>query len=150
MRWAPFWTPFRWTLATAALLAMVTEWHVIRTLHAQLDGARTAERRAIQMSVERDAIIKRLLRDAREKDAQRVQLERTRAAIDTTLAAYQKAFRRLINENKAVRTWAGTALPDDVVRLHTCPAITGAKDYTECMRPRVAVHNASDGAAHER
>jgi LysB family phage lysis regulatory protein len=146
MRWAPF----RWTLAAAALLAMVTEWHVIRTLHVQLDGARTAERRALQMRIEHDAIIERLLRDAREKDAQRAQLERTRAAIDTTLAAYQKAFRRLIDENKAVRTWAGTALPDDVVRLHACPAITGAKNYTERMRPRVAVHDAVNGAAHER
>ncbi|MEJ2769076.1 LysB family phage lysis regulatory protein [Mycetohabitans sp. B46] len=146
MRWAPF----RWTLAAAALLAMVTEWHVIRTLHVQLDGARTAERRALQMSIERDAIIERLLRDAREKDAQRAQLERMRAAIDSTLAAYQKAFRRLIDENKTVRTWAGTALPDDVVRLHSCPAITGAKHYTERMRTRVAVHDAVNGAAHER
>jgi LysB family phage lysis regulatory protein len=144
------WRHWRWTLVAAALLAIATEMHIIRSLRMQLDTARMAERRALQASVERDAIIERLLRDAREKDAQRAQLERTRAAIDTTLAAYQKAFRRLIDENKAVRTWAATALPDDVVRLHACPAITGAKHYTERMRTRVAVHDAVNGAAHER
>lgn len=140
---------FGWTLATAALLTIVTEWHVIRTLLAQLEGARTAERRAVQASIERDATIEQLLRDAREKDAQHAQLARMRTAIDSTLAAYQEAFRRLIDENQAVRHWAATALPDDVVRVHASAALTGAADYVARMCARVAVHDAGDGAAHK-
>ncbi len=36
---------------------------------------------------------------------------------------------RLLNENEALRRWYQSALPDDVVRLHTRPEFTNPGDY---------------------
>lgn len=36
---------------------------------------------------------------------------------------------RLLNENEALRRWYRSALPDDVIRLHTRPEFTNPVDY---------------------
>lgn len=36
---------------------------------------------------------------------------------------------RLLNENEALRRWYRSALPDDVIRLHTRPEFTNPIDY---------------------
>jgi len=51
------------------------------------------------------------------------------------IAAGQLASRRnqtitrLLNENETLRRWYQSALPDDVVRLHTRPEFTNPSDY---------------------
>lgn len=137
-------------LALLALIALVASCQHSRALHEQLDRATDDARRAKHEAQASAAIIERLLADAKAKDAQREQLDRARAGVDATLATYRNELRRLIDENAAVRTWAAGALPDDVVRLHASPAVTGADDYAQRMRERDALHDAGDGATHQR
>ncbi|WP_081056333.1 Rz-like lysis system protein LysB [Burkholderia territorii] len=140
----------RFWLALAALVAAVACAQYVRALQGRLATAENATRQAKQDVGARDAIIGRLIADADEKDKQRAQLDRTRGAVDATLAAYQSQLRKLIDENEAVRTWAAARLPDDVVRLHSSPALAGADDYAQHMRDGDALHPARDASADER
>ncbi|WP_258252047.1 Rz-like lysis system protein LysB [Burkholderia sp. EMB26] len=140
----------RFWLALAALVVATAGAQYVRALQGSLTTAQDAARQAKQDVGARDAIIGRLLTDAREKDQQRAQLDRTRGAVDTTLAAYQSQLRRLIDENEAVRAWAATRLPDDVVRLHSSPAFAGADDYAQRVRDGDALHPARDASTDER
>ncbi|RQX99758.1 Rz-like lysis system protein LysB [Burkholderia stagnalis] len=140
----------RFWLALAALVAAVAGTQYVRALQGRLATAQDAARQAKQDVGARDAIIGRLLTDAREKDQQRAQLDRTRSTVDATLAAYQSQLRRLIDENEAVRAWAAARLPDDVVRLHSSPALTGADDYAQRVRDGDPVHAAGSPPADER
>ncbi|UNY41842.1 i-spanin [Burkholderia phage Momento] len=140
----------RFWLALAALIAAVAGAQYVRALHGRLATAQDAAHQAKQAIGARDAIIGRLLADAREKDEQRAQLNRTRGTVDATLAAYQSQLRKLIDENEAVRTWAAARLPDDVVRLHSSPALAGADDYAQRLRSGDALHPSRDASADER
>jgi LysB family phage lysis regulatory protein len=133
-----------------ALLAAVAGAMYVRALRAELAGARH-ELDGIQQNVaDRDDTIQRLRQDAKDKAAQQAKLDRTGGAIASTLAAVQQENRRLTDENADLRAWAATPLPDDVVRLHTGPALTGAGDYVERMPAGEPVHTAGDGAADQR
>lgn len=44
-----------------------------------------------------------------------------------------KKITRLLNENKALRDWYQSALPDDIARLHTRPAFDTADAYLRWM-----------------
>ncbi|MCR1771111.1 Rz-like lysis system protein LysB [Burkholderia glumae] len=140
----------RFWLALAALVAAVAGAQYVRALQGRLATAQDAARQAKRDVGSRDAIIGRLLADAREKDEQRAQLDRTRGIVDATLAAYQSQLRKLIDENEAVRTWAAARLPDDVVRLHSSPALAGADDYAQRMLDGDALHPARGASADER
>ncbi|MCA8036738.1 Rz-like lysis system protein LysB [Burkholderia arboris] len=140
----------RFWLALAALVAALAGAQYVRALQGRLATAQDAARQAKQGVDARDAIIARLLTDASEKDEQRAQLDRTRRTVDATLAAYQSQLRRLIDENEAVRAWAAARLPDDVVRLHSSPALAGADDYAQHVRDGDALHPASDAPSDER
>ncbi|AOJ11670.1 protein LYSB [Burkholderia mayonis] len=137
-------------LALLALIALVASCQHSRALRVERDRATEDARRANRDAEARAAVIERLLTDARAKDEQRAQLDRARAGVDATLATYRNELRRLIDENATVRTWAAGALPGDVVRLHASPAVTGADDYAQRMRERDALHDAGDGATHQR
>jgi LysB family phage lysis regulatory protein len=141
--------PFRFVLVLVALIALTAGYQYVSALRGQLAVATSAASQAKQDIGARDAIIERLLSDARDKDRQREQLDRARGAVDAAFARYQKEFRRLIDENAAVRAWAASALPDDVVRLHASPALTGADDYARGVPAGSALHDAGDVAAHE-
>ncbi|KVC61857.1 protein LYSB [Burkholderia ubonensis] len=140
----------RYWLALGALVAALASVQYVRALQGRLAVAQDAARQARQDLGARDAVIERLVADARQKDQQRAQLDRTRGTVDATLAAYQSQLRRLINENEAVRAWAAARLPDDVVRLHDSPTLTGADDYAQRMRGGDALHTAGGDAADQR
>lgn len=62
--------------------------------------------------------------------------EQAQAALRTKLsqagqlaASRDKTMTRLINENADLRRWYGTALPDDIKRLHRRPAFDNPDDY---------------------
>ncbi|KVX12184.1 protein LYSB [Burkholderia ubonensis] len=140
----------RYWLALGALVAALASVQYVRALQGRLAVAQNAARQARQDLGARDAVIERLVADARQKDQQRAQLDRTRGTVDAALAAYQSQLRRLINENEAVRAWAAARLPDDVVRLHDSPALTGADDYAQRMRGSDALHAAGGDTADQR
>ncbi|NIE83942.1 MULTISPECIES: Rz-like lysis system protein LysB [unclassified Burkholderia] len=137
-------------IALAVLAAGGAGYEYTRLLQERLAGATAAASQARQDADARDAVIARLTSQVREQDAQRAQLERTRGQVDARLASYQQQLRKLIDENQAIRAWADTALPDDVVRLHASPALAGADDYAQRLRDGDALHAAGNAPAQQR
>jgi LysB family phage lysis regulatory protein len=61
-------------------------------------------------------------------------------ATASALAARRgKTMTRLLNENKALRDWYESELPDDVIRLHTRPAFATTADYLQWLSESGAV-----------
>ena len=55
---------------------------------------------------------------------------------------------RLLNENKALREWYESDLPDDIIRLHTRPAFTTTADYLQWLSESGAVQDTGKQPAH--
>lgn len=74
---------------------------------------------------------------------------RNKLANANTLAANRgNTVTRLLNENKALREWYESDLPDDVIRLHTRPAFTTTADYLQWLSESGAVSNTGKQPAH--
>lgn len=59
---------------------------------------------------------------------------RNKLATASTLAANRgNTVTRLLNENKALRDWYESDLPDDVIRLHTRPAFDTTAGYLQWL-----------------
>lgn len=74
----------------------------------------------------------------RNEQAQ-VDLRNRLATADALAARRSKTMTRLLNENKALRDWYESVLPDDVIRLHTRPAFTTTADYLQWLSESGAV-----------
>lgn len=61
------------------------------------------------------------------------QLRQQVASADQLLAQRNSQIKRLYRENEALRRWADTPLPDDIIRLRRRPALTGAADYRQWL-----------------
>lgn len=55
---------------------------------------------------------------------------------------------RLLNENKALREWYESDLPDDIIRLYTRPAFTTTADYLQWLSESGAVSDTGKPATH--
>ncbi|KWC22757.1 protein lysB [Burkholderia ubonensis] len=136
--------------ACLVLAALVAGTFYVRALRAELAAAEQQRDDARQGIAERDGTIEQMRLDAETKAKQQAQLDRTQGAIASKLNAVQLENRRLTDENAALRAWAGTPLPADVVRLQASPALTGADDYVEHVPGGEPVRAAGDGASHQR
>ncbi|MCA6962290.1 Rz-like lysis system protein LysB [Pectobacterium odoriferum] len=77
----------------------------------------------------RDGVIDELQSSAIRNEQAQAEL-RTRLSQAGQLAASRdKRITRLLNENADLRRWYGTALPDDIKRLHTRPAFDNPDAY---------------------
>ena len=129
------------------VLAIAAGWFYVKALRAELVDAQNTARTA-QETVDRlDATIADMQNKEREHTTALAQLEAKRERIAASLAQTETDFEALKHENEALRAWADSPLPDDVVRLYSRPAITGADDWL-AMRARHALHAAGDGPAH--
>ena len=126
--------------AAVAGLALFAAWQYVRALQADLQTARQEARTAKQGNAERDETIKLMNADARAAELARVKLEGQRDGIRLALAEREQQFRRLLNENAALRAWSDTDLPPDVIRLHEHGPIVGAEAYRQANTDRDAVH----------
>lgn len=133
-----------------AVLAVVACALYVRVLRAELADAGRQLAGAKADIGQRDGVIRRLGQAEKDRAAQQAQLDHTNGAIAVKLAAAQQDNRRLLHENAALRAWADTPLPDDVVRLHAGPALTGARDYLEHVPAGESVHAAGDGPTDQR
>ncbi len=120
----------------------------MRTLRAERTIAQQEASEAKQGVIDRDAVIARLRQDAKDKARQQQKLDQDRSGIATRLADIQSENRKLHDENEAYRAWADAPLPDDVVRMQSSPALTGASDYLAGMPAGDTVHDASGVTAH--
>ncbi|WP_237930452.1 Rz-like lysis system protein LysB [Buttiauxella sp. S19-1] len=74
---------------------------------------------------------------------------RNQLATANTLAANRgNTVTRLLNENKALREWYESDLPDDIIRLHTRPAFTTTADYLQWLSESGAVQDTGKQPAH--
>ncbi|KEZ07170.1 protein lysB [Burkholderia sp. MSh2] len=133
------------TLAACAAAALY-----LHALHADLALARQQLVDARQTLAGRDGVIARMQQDAAARAQQQARLDRSQTAIASKLDAIRLENRRLTDENAALRAWAGTPLPDDVVRLQANPALTGADAYVDHVPDGEPLHAADARAAHQR
>jgi LysB family phage lysis regulatory protein len=129
------------------VLAIVAGWFYVKALRAELVDAQNIARSARETVGRRDATIADMQKKEREHTTALAQLEAKRERIAASLAQTETDFEALKHENEALRAWADSPLPDDVVRLYSRPAITGADDWL-AMRAGHALHAAGDGPAH--
>jgi LysB family phage lysis regulatory protein len=129
------------------VLAIVAGWFYVKALRAELVDAQNTARSAQETVGRRDATIADMQKKEREHTTALAQLEAKRDRIAASLAQTETDFEALKHENEALRAWADSPLPDDVVRLYSRPAINGADDWL-AMRAGHALHAAGDGPAH--
>ena len=129
------------------VLAIAAGWFYVKALRAELVDAQNAARTAQETVGRRDATIADVQNKEREHTTALAQLEAKRDRIAASLAQTETDFEALKHENEALRAWADSPLPDDVVRLYSRPAIAGADDWL-AMRAGHALHAAGDGPAH--
>lgn len=74
---------------------------------------------------------------------------RNKLATANTLAANRgNTVTRLLNENKALREWYESDLPDYIIRLHTRPIFTTTADYLQWLSESGAVPDTGKQPAH--
>jgi LysB family phage lysis regulatory protein len=131
-----------------ALLAITTGVLYVRELRAELVSALLEASQAKGDLVARDETIRHLQDDAADKAKQQRKLDADRNGIDAKLAGIQGDMRKLTDENAELRAWASGALPADVIRMHTSPALTGAADYLARVPGGDTLHAAGDSTGH--
>ena len=131
-----------------ALLLIVAGVQYVRELRAELGGAQDAAKRAKDDLAGRDETIRHLQDNAADKARQQRKLDADRNGIDAKLAGIRDEIRRYNHESAEFRVWAAGALPADIVRMHTSPALTGAADYLAGVPGGDALHVAGDGPDH--
>ena len=129
------------------VLAIAAGWFYVKALRAELVDAQNTARTTQETVGRRDATIADMQNKEREHTTALAQLEAKRERIAASLAQTETDFEASKHENEALRAWADSPLPDDVVRLYSRPAITEADDWL-AMRAGHALHAAGDGPAH--
>lgn len=112
---------------------------LLLTLFVSLAGWRwannkvtTANRTIAQMQVALAAnavAISELQASAQRNERAQVVLRQQITAAGQLASRRNQTITRLLNENEALRRWYRSALPDDVIRLHTRPEFTNPIDY---------------------
>lgn len=131
-----------------ALLAIAAGVLDVRALRAELASTQLEASQAKADLAARDQTIRRLQDDASEKAKQQRKLDADRNGVDAKLAGIRGDIRKLTDENAEFRAWASGALPADVIRMHTSPALTGAADYLARVPGGDTLHAASDDTDH--
>lgn len=92
----------------------------------------TANRNIVQMQAALAAgavAISELQASGQRNERAQVVLRQQITAAGQLASRRNQTITRLLNENEALRRWYQSALPDDVVRLHTRPEFTNPGDY---------------------
>ncbi|HGE8471845.1 TPA: Rz-like lysis system protein LysB [Serratia marcescens] len=114
-------------LVLLAVIALL-KWQVI-TLGDSLDAAKLENVRVAAALTESRAAIAALQDSALRNEREQVMLRQRIAASDQLATRRNHTITRLLNENEALRRWYQSALPDDVIRLHSRPDFATPDDY---------------------
>lgn len=114
-------------LVLLAVIALL-KWQVI-TLGDSLDAAKLENVRVAAALTESRAAIAALQDSALRNEREQVMLRQRIAAVDQLATRRNHTITRLLNENEALRRWYQSALPDDVIRLHSRPDFATPDDY---------------------
>lgn len=84
----------------------------------------------------RDKAIARLDADARASQKREAELRLMQGRASTAALNREMTIQRETDANPILRDWSAAALPDDVIRLHTRPAFSSARDYLDWVSSR--------------
>jgi LysB family phage lysis regulatory protein len=112
------------------LLAVIglLKWQVL-TLGDRLDATKLENVRVVAALTESRIAIAALQDSALRNEREQVALRQRIATADQLANRRNHTITRLLNENEALRRWYQSALPDDVIRLHTRPDFATPDDY---------------------
>ncbi|SUW65430.1 phage lysis regulatory protein, LysB family [Buttiauxella agrestis] len=132
-------------LAVAGLMWMKRE---NNTLTCSFEKAnRVAGEQKTQITMLRNQLDVAAKLRQRNEQAQ-VDLRNQLATANRLAANRGNTVTRLLNENKALRDWYESDLPDDIIRLHTRPAFTTTADYLQWLSESGAVSDTGKQPAH--
>ena len=129
-------------LAILVLVLLVT-WALWQRTHAAEARAELAEQQltqAHQREAQQQVIINALWDNARRQETQRRALAQQQATLTRTAANRLATIEELHRENAELRAWAGSRLPDAVIRMRRRPAVTGADAYYQSVRDPQPLH----------
>ncbi|MDC9821968.1 Rz-like lysis system protein LysB [Pectobacterium versatile] len=117
-------------IVAACLLAglAITKWQLSRTEN-------TLGQQAITLSQQKNTLLAQsatigtLQDNARRNEQAQTELRTKLSQAGQLAASRDKTMMRLLNENADLRRWHGTALPDDIKRLHRRPAFDNPDAY---------------------
>lgn len=110
------------------VLLVALGWYANRLSH-DIDGANRIIGTLSAGIESRDNAITRLQDEARQQAENELALRQSLSHASTLSLSREQRIQRLLNENKVLRDWFATALPDDVIRLHQRPAFARPNDY---------------------
>lgn len=84
----------------------------------------------------RDKAIAQLDADARASQKREAELRLIQARASTAALNREMTIQRETDANPILRDWSAAVLPDDVIRLHTRPAFSSARDYLDWVSAR--------------
>lgn len=84
----------------------------------------------------RDALLSRYRQQSLKNAELTISQQQTITSINTQLQNTALQLRKLEQDNEAIRQWAGTRLPEPVMRMHQRPAISGAAGYRKWLSSR--------------
>ncbi|QHQ17091.1 LysB family phage lysis regulatory protein [Pectobacterium parmentieri] len=118
-------------LVVAALLVIL----LIATTWQLSEAEKTIDeqgKRLVQQSLEllvRDGVIDALQSSAIRNEQAQAELRTKLSQAGKLAVSRDKQIMRLLNENADLRRWYGTALPDDIKRLHHRPSFDNPDAY---------------------
>jgi LysB family phage lysis regulatory protein len=114
-------------LVLLAVIALM-KWQVI-TLGDRLDATKLENVKIAAALTESRTAIAALQESALSNERAQVMLRQRIAAADLLANRRNHTITRLLNENEVLRRWYQSALPDDVIGLHTRPDFATPDDY---------------------
>lgn len=112
-------TGWRWSVASDELTQAQ---RIIRTLSAGIES--------------RDKAIARMNDEAKEGQIREAKLRLMQGRASTSALNRELQIQRETDASEDLRGWSAAVLPDDVIRLHSRPAFSSARDYLDWLSAR--------------
>ena len=131
----------QWVIAggVIALIAVGGLWLRLDTVEAERDAALQAQAVEHAESLRRQRVIDTLNHNLEQLNEQQVN-GRELADLRATASQAKQNAEDLQRENRAIREWAGTRLPDELAKLYDHGPLTGTAGYRDYLRDTRAVH----------
>lgn len=84
----------------------------------------------------RDSLLSRYRQQSLKNAELTISQQQTITSINNQLQTTELQMRKLEQDNDEIRMWAGTRLPDPVMRMHQRPALSGAAGYRKWLSSR--------------
>ncbi|MCW2484748.1 LysB family phage lysis regulatory protein [Candidatus Symbiopectobacterium sp. NZEC127] len=138
-------------LVIACLLCIVAvnKWQLSR-------AERTVSQQGIALSQQKDTLLAQsaaigtLQSNVRRNEQAQAELRIKLSQAGQLAASRDNTITRLLNENADLRRWYGTALPDDIKRLHRRPAFDGPDAYLRWLSESHELPDTGQQPANQR